>query len=176
MSAIHACALPEQALLGRYACNGAYADCYSTDMAGSISHAKYVEAFYTTTVFKLERLILAWFFSKPSANVQARQLGGGTLDSFAAWHVEDRNVDQLLMCDFMGRTRSWLMVAPILIDGAPATRLYFGSAVVPVVDRSSGQAALGFRFRALLGFHKLYSKILLRAARSSLARSRNFRR
>ena len=47
----------------------------------------------------------------------------------------------------------------------------FGSAVVAIVDKQSGQAALGFTFEALLGFHKLYSRALLSAARSRLAMS-----
>jgi hypothetical protein len=46
--------------------------------------------------------------------------------------------------------------------------LYFGSAVVPL-RRKSGEPALGFTFSALLGFHKLYSRVLLSTARSRLA-------
>jgi hypothetical protein len=45
--------------------------------------------------------------------------------------------------------------------------LYFGSAVIPVRTKS-GETALGFPYGALLGFHKLYSRILLRAARLRL--------
>ncbi len=165
-------ALPEHALLARYAHGGGYTDCYITEVPASVSHAEYVEAFYTTAVFKLERLLLAWFVSKPSSDAQARQLAAGELDSFSAWGVEARSVDQLLMSDFRGRTRSWLMVAPGKGGGAATTRLYFGSAVVPVVDKATGRAALGFTFSALLGFHKLYSRVLLRAACSRLARGR----
>jgi hypothetical protein len=172
MSPIQPYALPEHALLGRYAHGGAYTDCYATEVPASVSHAEYVEAFYTTALFKLERLLLAWFVSKPSSDAQARQLAVGELNSFAAWGVEERNVNQLLMSDFNGRTRSWLMVAPVQSGGAATTRLYFGSAVVPIVNKASGQARLGFVFRALLGFHKLYSRALLRAACSRLARSR----
>jgi hypothetical protein len=160
--------LPGNALLDKYAQGGAYTDCYAAEIAKSVSHAAYVEAFYTTKVFKLERLLLAWFASKPSSDAQARQLAAGELDSFAAWNVEARSVNQLLMSDFNGRTRSWLMVAPILGGSAAATRLYFGSAVVPIVGKASGQARMGFAFRALLGFHKLYSRVLLRAACSRL--------
>ena len=54
-----------------------------------------------------------------------------------------------------------------------STRLFFGSAVVPIVDRHSGQASMGFAFRVLLGFHKLYSRVLLRAAVARLKRSRS---
>jgi hypothetical protein len=172
MLPIQPVALPQHALLGKYTHDGAHTDCYTTEIHGSVSHAEYVEAFYTTAVFKLERLLLAWFVSKPSSDAQAKQLAAGELNSFAAWGVEERSVNQLLMCDFKGRTCSWLMVVPVQSSGAATTRLYFGSAVVPIVNKASGQARLGFAFRALLGFHKLYSKVLLRAASSRLARSR----
>jgi hypothetical protein len=70
--------LPPGALLAKYVREGAYADCYVTDIAGAVSHAQYVEAFYTTAVFKLERLILKWAVSKPSTDGEARQLAAGT--------------------------------------------------------------------------------------------------
>jgi hypothetical protein len=170
MSSIQACALPEQALLGKYAQRGVYTDCYSAEVSRVVSHAEYVEAFYTGAVFKLERLLLAWLASKPSTDAQAKALASGALNSFAAWRVEARSTDQLLMCDLSGRTRSWLMVASLRIGDSTRTRLYFGSAVVPVADKASGRARIGFLFKALLGFHKLYSRVLLHAARSRLAR------
>ena len=94
------------------------------------------------------------------------------MDAFAAWHVEGRTANQLLMCDFQRRTRSWLMSVAVPGDAATGTRLYFGSAVVPLTGRGSGRSAMGFAFRALLGFHKIYSRILLRAAMSRLRRAR----
>jgi len=115
--------------------------------------------------------LLARLVALPSTDLQARELAAGNRDSFAAWKVEGRSADQLLLSDFRGATRSWLMIARCGHDGMPRTRLYFGSAVVPVVDRKSGKAKPGFAFRALLGFHKLYSRVLLRAAISRLARS-----
>ena len=130
--------------------------------------AEYVEAFYTTAVFKLERSILRIAVSRPSTDAEARQLARGERADFAAWTVEARSPDQLLMADIGGRTRSWLMVAP---SGTGETLLYFGSAVVPVRDRKTDRASLGPVFSALLGFHKLYSRVLLRSARSSLARA-----
>jgi len=163
--------LPEDALLRKYANGGAYTDCYITEIPAPVSHAAYVEAFYTTAVFKLERLILAWFVSRSSSDAQARRLAAGELDSFAAWSVEARSVNQLLMCDFQGRTRSWLMVAPVEGGGPAATRLYFGSAVVPTANKATGQVGLGTPFRALLGFHKVYSRVLLSAASSRLLRA-----
>ena len=108
--------------------------------------------------------------SKPSNNGQAGQLAAGTLNSFAAWSVEARSANQLLMADFRGRTRSWLMVSSAHGNTVEDTRLYFGSAVVPVASAKSGMRTLGLVFRLLLGFHKLYSRALLFAAKSRLAR------
>lgn len=168
---IAACELPDGALLGTYREAGAYTDCYAAQMARPVSQAEYVEAFYTTWVFRLERSLLAWFVSKPSTDLQARALASGQIDAFAAWHVEGRTAHQLLMCDYQGRTRSWLMSVAVPGDAATGTQLYFGSAVVPVTDRGAGRSTMGFVFRVLLGFHKVYSRILLRAAISRLRRA-----
>jgi hypothetical protein len=157
MCSVRACALPEQSLLAKYARPGAYTDCYSAEIARTVSAAEYVEVFYTGSLFKLERLLLARIAFRPSTDEHAKELALGIRDTFAAWRVEERSAEQLLMRDFSGRTRSWLMVIPA---GSGGSRLYFGSAVVP----------MGFRFKALLGFHKLYSRALLDAARSRLAR------
>jgi hypothetical protein len=163
-AAVQPCELPPDALLQRYRAAGAYTDCYSTDVAHAVSHAAFVEAFYTSVLFKLERLILRLFAARGSTDAQAAALARGEVDVFAAWSVEGRAPDQVLLCDFTRRTRSWLMVTPL-----PAgTRLYFGSAVVPVHDPRSGRSRLGFAFTALLGFHKLYSRVLLCAARSRM--------
>ena len=168
---INASELPSLALLGAYREAGAYTDCYVAEITRPATQAEYIEAFYTTWVFKLERLLLAWFVSRPSTDLQASALAAGNQDSFAAWRVEGRTADQLLMCDFQGRTRSWLMSARVSDDSAVSTRLYFGSAVVPVTNPRSGRAAMGFAVRALIGFHKVYSRVLLRAAVSRLLRS-----
>jgi hypothetical protein len=141
-------------------------DCYCVEVADAISLPHYVFAFYTTRVFKLERFILKWCVAKPSSDVQAKQLAMGVIDTFAAWSVEGRDHDQILLCDFMGSTRSWLMTLPIA--GSSRTRLYFGSAVVPAISSKTGKSTLGLRFRLLLGFHKIYSKLLLRAAAKRL--------
>ena len=167
---IQPCELPPSALLGEYLHAGAYADCYCTEVAWPVSHAEYVEAFYSTGVFGIERRLLAWFVAKPSTMAQIQLLAAGRLEQFAAWNVESRSPDQLLLSDYQGRTRSWLMTASIGSSGSAGTRLYFGSAVVPVGSHRSGKAKMGFVFRALLGFHKLYSRVLLHAARVRLAR------
>jgi hypothetical protein len=172
MPSIHRCELPQGTLLSVYQQRGAYADCYVTEVGRRVSHAEYVEAFYTTALFKVERLLLSRLVAKPSTDVEARQLAAGTLDSFAAWRVEARSANQVLLSDFRSRTRSWLMVGSSERGDSEGTRLYFGSAVVPVVNAESGRRKLGPAFRLLLGFHKLYSRALLFAAKSRLARAR----
>lgn len=164
MPAIHAGELPPPALLARYGATG-YADCYWTDVPARVSQAQYIEAFYTTPLFRIERLILRWFVARPSTDAQARQLARGERADFAAWTVEARTADQLLLCDFLGRTRSWLMSAP----QGQGTRLYFGSAVVPRGTTPSGKPAMGVSFDLLLGFHQLYSRALLGAASGRLS-------
>jgi hypothetical protein len=169
MSDIQAVDLPADALLNEYRRKGAYTDCYVAALPGRFSQEAYVEAFYTTGLFRVERLILAVLARKPSTDGEARRIARGESDRFAAWHVEGRTPNQLLMCDFMHRTRSWLMSVP---DGQGGTRLFFGSAVVPEVDERSGQASMGWHFKALLGFHHAYSRALLKAACARLSHGR----
>jgi len=172
MNAIRRCELPQGALLGKYQREGAYTDCYVTEIPRRVSHAEYVAAFYTTALFKVERRLLAWLIAKPSSDAQVSQLASGAVNSFAAWNVEARSVDELLLSDFQGRTRSWLMAIPVASGSSEGTRLYFGSAVLPVVDASTGNRTRGIASRMLLGFHKLYSRALLFSAKSRLARLR----
>ncbi|MCQ3938418.1 MAG: hypothetical protein DPW18_15420 [Chloroflexi bacterium] len=144
---------------------GAYTDSYCADLPIQISFPEYLFAFYTTPLFKLERLILL-LVRKPSTDAQAGELANGVRDTFAAWTVEARAENQILMCDFAGSTRSWLMVVPM----EKSTRLYFGSVVVPQRVSKDGKSSLGFIFSTLLGFHKIYSVLLLASARSRLMR------
>lgn len=168
MTAIQTGELPQTALLNKYKQQGAYTDCYFMDLPRAVSQAEYVEVFYTTSVFKVERAILSFLVAKPSTDLQAKQLAAGEADHFAAWSVEGRTPNQLLLCDFQGRTRSWLMSVADESSNAARTRLYFGSAVVPIVDKASGKNSLGFAFHALMGFHRLYSRTLMAAARARL--------
>jgi hypothetical protein len=160
--------LPAHALVARYRLNGGYADCFVTELPFPVTHAEYVEAFYTSWLFRLERLVLMLLVAKPSSDADAHQLARGERESFAAWTVEARAPDQLLVCDYQGKTRSWLMVEA---DPA-ATRLYFGTGIVPITQRQTGQRHMSLLFRALLPFHKVYARALLRAARSRLAARR----
>ena len=151
---------PDGALLDRYRCGGGYTDCFVAVVPDRVTQTAYIEAFYTTALFKLERLVLALLVSRPSTDDEARRLAAGETDRFAAWTVEAREADQILLCDFMGSTRSWLMSVADPAAPSPTTRLYFGSAIVP----RKGAAGLGVGFRAMVPFHRLYARALLKAA------------
>ncbi|HTU65873.1 MAG TPA: hypothetical protein VMF52_07985 [Steroidobacteraceae bacterium] len=148
--------MPAHALLQEVARNGGYTDCYLTAVPRAVSHAEFVAAFYTTWLFRLERFILAQLVGKPSTDDEAHELARGERERFAAWSLDARSPDQLVMLDFQSRTCSWLMVEP----AATGTTLYFGTGIL----RLTGG------FRALLLFHRLYSRALLATARSRLNR------
>lgn len=165
MISIERITTPAGTLLNNYtSIAGAYTDCYTTEIARTVSLSEFVFTFYTTPLFKLERTILTFTVSKPSTDIQAKQVAEGSLAEFAAWTVESRRENELLMCDYLRRTRSWFMTKG---DGS-RTHLYFGSAVVP----KTGETSLDFGYRALLGFHQIYSVLLLRSAHARLKRQR----
>jgi len=168
MFSIESCQLPDNALLNTYKQNGAYTDCYCTEISSSVTHSQYVKAFYTTSVFKLERLILKWVVSKPSSEAQVVLLADGETDMFSAWNVEKRCKNQLLLCDYQKRTRSWLMIKHVESENGITTRLYFGSAVVPTKNIKTSSASFGLVFHALSWFHKMYSVVLLFSAKARL--------
>jgi hypothetical protein len=171
---IRAAELPAHALLARYRADGAFADCHVVDLPRRLSHADFVEAFFTSPVFGAERRVLALLVRRPATVEQARRLASGTADDegFAAWTVEARADRQLLLRDLTGRTRTWLMTEPI---EAGATRLYLGSAVLPVGTTADGRPRMGMLFGALRGVHGVYSRALLGSARARLLRARHLR-
>ena len=127
----------------------------------AVNLPEFIEAFYTTRLFKLERWLLATVLSIESSDAQAQQLANGSTSRFSAWNVENRSPSEILLD--AGQTRSWLSV--VQFKGRKSeTTLLFGSAVVPM--RPGGK--FGLAFHALLGFHKLYSKLLLSAAAKNL--------
>jgi len=160
--------LPENAFLQRYAKRpGHYTDCYATDVESSVGLEDFITAFYRSPVFKIERMILKLVLSKPSKDHEVEDLAKNRTSEFAAWSVEARDDSQILLQDFSGNTRSWLMVAS---SGQQEnhTRLYFGSAVIPGIDETGEAKPMGLVFKSLMGFHKLYSRLLLRFAKSNL--------
>jgi hypothetical protein len=92
----------------------------------------------------------------------------GESSRFAAWTVEGRTDSQIILCDFLGKTRSWLMCAP----QPGGTRLYFGTAVLPRRVSAAGRVSLGGAFRLMLAFHRLYAPALLSAAARRLQKLR----
>ncbi|TQV77556.1 hypothetical protein FLL45_02000 [Aliikangiella marina] len=155
-------------MLTAYHARGCYTDCFTTVLDAEVSAEDYILAFYTTFIFKIERAILKLFLAKPSSDKQAKLLAKKEIDQFAAWHVEGRTTDQILLCDFQQKTRSWLKVEGIEYDGKRSTRLYFGSAVVPDRKLANGEYTLSLGVKFLLGFHKWYSRILLASAKRRL--------
>ena len=170
MLSVQKCPVPPNTMLDEYFTNGAYVDCYNTEVPGQVSFAEFVFAFYTTPLFRLERFILKLVAAKPSTDFQAKQLADGSRNEFAAWHVENRKENELLMCDFRGHTRSWLMIVPIKTAIGDGTQLYFGSAVIPGRNPKTGELAPGSGYQALLGFHKVYSVLLLYSSQMQVQR------
>ena len=156
--------MPGGALLKQFADRGEYTDCFVADVDAVVSFAAFVEAFYTTTVFRLERFILKWLVSRPSTDDQAGKIARGEIDSFAAWSMHERSENQLLMMDLRGQTCSWFMVVPI----ESGSRLYFGTAVMRRKETPAGRG-LTWVYRSLMGFHRFYSRVLLQAAHSKIA-------
>lgn len=154
-------AVPPDCLLDRMAkARGAFADAYALSVTGRVPLHAFVEAFYTTRLFKLERALIT-LIGKPSSDAMARAVARGEGQRIAVWTVEAREGDELLMHEDSGATRSWFK-AESLPGGS--TRLWFGSAVVPRRRGPGGEPRLGMVFHALLGFHRWYSRALLAAA------------
>jgi hypothetical protein len=154
--------VPAYALHKVYADDGGYADGYVTEVAGTFSLVEFVAAFYTGSVFRIERFILTHALRKPSTDAEARELALGQRAGFAAWQQEGRTETQLVMCDYLGMTRSWFMVEPA--NGA--TRLYFGTAIA--ARRARRRKRIPFPFRATMWFHAIYSRMLLWSAGRSI--------
>jgi len=159
--------LPDDALLGRYRLREGehdhYTDCFSVTCPAEIGLDAFVTAFYTTPLFRCERFVLRLAGIRSADADIADMLSAGR-PGFAAWQVEDRCDNQLLLTDLAGSTRSWFMVAPA---GTQGTQLYFGSAVIA---RESHRLPL--LYRLLLGLHRLYSRLLLGAAARRLRAGR----
>lgn len=151
-----ACTVPRDAQLQRYAQrDDCYTDCFEVMHPMEADLSAFIDAFYTTWLFRLERAVLTLTLRRRIRDADVVALGAGA-DTFAAWRVEDRAEGQILLCDLSGHTRSWLAVAP---KEGGTTRLLFGSAVVP----REGQALSGV-VRAMIPAHRFYSRMLLRMA------------
>jgi hypothetical protein len=137
-------------------------DCFSVGVEKAVTLSDFVYAFYTSPVFRIERAILRTLAHAPSTDGEARAVAEGSGAAFAIWRVGERTSTQLLMCDRFERTRSWFQVVPMAGGG---TLLRFGSAVAASQNRGTAAMSAGWGFRLLMGFHVLYSRMLLGAAR-----------
>lgn len=166
MKKITESAAPGASLIARFGEMPAhYVDAFYCDVSGPVNLAEYVGAFYTTPLFRAERLILRFLAKAPSSDGDVVALVHGSADRFAVWTVEGRRDSELLMADGSGRTKSWFHVAP----QGTGTRIWFGSVVVPVEQR--GKLSLGPVFNSLIGAHKVYSRLLLGSAIARLGRA-----
>lgn len=160
--------IPENGLLNAYGLqSGCYTDCFYIDMPGSVSFSTYVYAFFNSPVFKLERALLRLFTSSPSSDNDVENLASGVSDGLSMWNVEERGDNQMIMSVGNGPIRTWLMCCNSGISSG-TTRLYFESAVLPTQHNASRDLKMGRTYRILLGFHKQYSRILLRSAKRKL--------
>ncbi|APE45393.1 hypothetical protein BOO69_09100 [Sulfitobacter alexandrii] len=148
--------VPRDSSLSRYVGQGAtYTDCYEVMFPGRADLGEFITAFYTTWLFRLERLVLAAVLRRPIRDAEVAALAAGA-DSFAVWQVETRGEGQILLCDTRGATRSWLAVAP---KEGGVTRLLFGSAVV-----AHGPDGLPRAVHLFTPLHRVYARGLLRLA------------
>lgn len=155
-----ACDVPRDGLLQAYVGQGeTYTDCFEVMSPVEIALPDFIEAFYTTWLFRLERLILSITLRRRIRDADARVMAAGA-ETFAAWSVEARADAQILLRDMAGHTRSYLAVSAK--DGG-VTRLIFGSAVVA----RDGKPLGGF-VKVLIPLHRFYSKALLRLAERKL--------
>lgn len=168
MSEITETEVPLGSLSAKYVEEGGFVDCYFIDIPKDVTLDDYIGAFYTTSLFKVERSILSIVTGRRASDSDAVQLSQGTSKNYSIWSVENRESDQILLCDSSNSTRSWLMVKNVTTNQEKVSRLYFGSVVVPNEVSENGQAQFGFLFHALGGFHKLYSRALLHAAYKKL--------
>jgi hypothetical protein len=139
---------------------GGYHDCFCVFIRSQVTLQQFVEAFYTSRLFRVERILLGTFLKLPSSDADAYALARGTRSTFAVWNTLVRTETELLMEDRFGRTRSWFRIQP---GGSSGTDMCFGSAVAGR-RRTNRGFAMSLPFRMLLGFHVIYSQLLLSAA------------
>ncbi len=137
-----------------------YRDCFMRREAGVVTLEQLIERFYCSWAFRPERIALG-LIGRGASSENARALARGEVESFAAWNVVERHESEILLQDFSGATASWLAVRPGSDGGtAPSsssgavgqTELLFGSWV--------GEADKPL-VKALMGFHRAYSRVLL---------------
>lgn len=157
------CGVPRDGLLDRYVEHpGAYTDCFEVMHPLEADLEAFITAFYTTWLFRLERLVLSVGLRHVIRDAEVHALARGHSTTFAAWRVEDRGGAEILLTDISGATRSYLAVSP---KEGGVTRLIFGSAVMPRAD-----GTLSPMVQRFMPVHRFYSRALLRLAEHKLRR------
>ncbi|MEL7396055.1 MAG: hypothetical protein AAFN44_06750 [Pseudomonadota bacterium] len=159
---------PDDSFLHALACQtGAYADCFEATVACDIPQSdafqRFVFAFFDSPVFRVERAILRLAGKAPKDRSDPKALALGETDAFAAWRVERRADNEILLVVLNTPIRTWLSLQK---EGSVA-RLRFGSAILP----QEGKDIPHWAFRVTLPAHVVYSRLLLRAAVSGWARA-----
>ncbi len=153
--------VPQNALLQRYVGRGStYTDCFSVEVPQSVTLERFITAFYTSRLFRLERAVLRLALRRSISDREIAPFLAGHIDQFAAWTIEASSPDQLLLSDVSAATRSWFCVRHL---SSHATLLSFGSAVVLPAE------TMPFWVRMTLPAHRFYSRMLLRGAVRRLA-------
>jgi hypothetical protein len=147
--------VPEATLLAAYKAQGAYTDCLECHVPQQVDLPRLIAAFYSSRAFRAERWAIGALLGMPAGAADVALLASGDAQRFSAWTVEARIDDQILLCDYQRRTRSWLMVAPT----GQGTAVRFGSAVVPASNRRDD-----WLFSMLTGVHRAYARVLLHSA------------
>jgi hypothetical protein len=157
--------IPDGSLIAQQAeLFGYYTDCYGIELGHAATLPEFISAFYTTPLFRLERLILSLTPRGRMKDADVMALSSGESGRMAVWKVEARRDCEILLS--AGRTKSWLMVAP----SQSGSQLFFGSVVVPEPPkREGGSPRLGPVFDSLLSAHRIYSRLLLGSAAQSLS-------
>lgn len=171
---LHSGSAPEGALIRRYTTSpGGYSDCFYVDIPADVTLSDYILAFFSTPIFRMERLLLNLIPSGRSNAQCVLDLASGAGERMAGWKTETRNENQLLLAVGNGPIRTWLMVQ----GNQPAnekTRLYFGSAVLPTKMTKEGRPQLASVFQLFLSLHIIYSRLLIWWAARDLVRKTPF--
>ena len=135
-------------------------DCYRIFIDKPIKLESFIGRFYRGRLFRIERFLIHKIVRHPSSEAQLNDLLSGMSKTFSAWTQSARNENQLIMCDYQGRTCSWFMVEP----QDEGTNLYFGTVLKPTKHFKGLEWLSKPIFTLFLPAHGLYSRLLLGAA------------
>jgi hypothetical protein len=84
MFSIKSAAIPDGGLINSYAIQaGCYTDCFVAEISQDVTLSDFILAFFNTPIFRLERLLLGLFASRPSTDDDVANLTSGAGNSLA---------------------------------------------------------------------------------------------